>query len=319
MMTLHVHPGGFTRVGFMADLIQIFADNLLPILLIAAVGFFIKRRFNVDSRTVSVLLFNVFSPSLVFSQILKSKISGDEFIRIFAGTILFQLSVALIAYIAAKLQKTSPTERANLMIGSFCLNAGNFGLSLVGFAFNQEVFSRAIIVFIANIATNYSLGTFIASNGHESLSKSLGSVFRTAGVWSLVIALFVTNFHIPLPLVVTRSIDSLGNAALPLMLILLGLELGQFGSFGQYRLVATGVVIRLLLSPFIAFGLGLLLGITGPALTAFVIQTSMPTAVLTIIFTTEFNLERDLALNLIMVSTLLSPITLSILIYLFQH
>jgi predicted permease len=303
----------------MADLIQIFADNLLPILLIAGAGFFVKRRFDVQPRTVSVLLFNVFSPSLVFSQILKSKIGGDEFIRIFAGTILFQLSVALIAYLAAKAQHTSPTERANLMIGSFCLNAGNFGLSLIGFAFNQEVFSRAIIVFIANIATNYSLGTFIASNGHQPLSKSLGSVLRTPAVWSLVIALLVTNFHIPLPLVVTRSIDSLGNAALPLMLVLLGLELGQFGTFGQFRLVTTGVVIRLLLSPLIAFGIGFLLGITGPALTAFVIQTSMPTAVLTIILTSEFNLERDLALNLIMVSTLLSPITLSILIYLFQH
>ena len=95
----------------MADLIQIFADNLLPILLIAGVGFVIKRRFDVHPRTVSVLLFNVFSPSLVFSQILKSKIAGDEFIRIFAGTILFQLSVALIAYTAAKLQRASPTER----------------------------------------------------------------------------------------------------------------------------------------------------------------------------------------------------------------
>ncbi len=303
----------------MAELIQIFADNLLPILLIAGVGFFIKRRFRVDSRAVSVLLFNVFSPALVFSQILKSHITGDEFIRIFVGTILFQLVIALIAFVAATLQGTTSTERANLMIGSFCLNAGNFGLSLVGFAFNQEVLSRAVIVYIANIATNYSLGTFIASHGHQSLSKSLASVIRTPAVWSLVIALLIANFHIPMPLVVTRSIDSLGSAALPLMLVLLGLELGQFGTFGQFHLVTTGVVIRLLCSPFIAFGIGYVLGMTGPALIAFVVQASMPTAVLTIIFTTEFNLERDLALNLIMVSTLLSPITLSVLIYLFQH
>lgn len=302
----------------MAELFHIFADNLLPILLMAAVGFYIKRRFDVHPRTVSILLFNVFSPSLVFSQILKSRIAGDEFLRIFAGTILFQLTCALIAYLAATFQRASSTERANLMIGSFCLNAGNFGLSLVGFAFNDEVFSRAIIVFIANIATNYSLGTFIASNGHQPLSKSLLSVVKTPAVWALVSALIVTNFHIQVPLVITRSIDSLGNAALPLMLVLLGLELGQFGKFGQFRLVTTGVVIRLLLSPFIALGIGALLGITGAALTAFVVQASMPTAVLTIIFTTEFNLERDLALNLIMVSTLLSPITLSILIYLFR-
>ena len=302
----------------MSALVQIFVDNILPILLIAGVGFTIKRRFDVHPRTVSTLLFNVFSPALVFSQILKSDIGGDEFIRIFLGTIIFQVAIALIALVAATLQRTTPGERANLMIASFCLNAGNFGLSLVGFAFNQEVFSRAIVVFIANIATNYSLGTFVASHGHLPISRSLLSVFRTPAVWALVAALAIRGFDLSIPLVVTRSIESLGNAALPLMLILLGLELGQFGRFGQFRLVTTGVVIRLLVSPFLALGLAALLGMTGPALTAFVIQASMPTAVLTIIFTTQFDLERDLALNLIMVSTLLSPFTLSLLIYLFR-
>jgi hypothetical protein len=303
----------------MTALIQIFADNILPILIIASVGFIVKRRFNVDARTVSTLMFNVFSPALVFSQILQGAVQGSEFIRLFAGTMLFQIAIAAVAFAAATFQRTSPTERANLMIGSFCLNAGNFGLSLVSFAFDQTVFSRAIVVFIANIATNYSLGTFIASNGRQPLRSSLMSVVRTPAVWSLAAALLVSNLHIALPLVLIRSIDSLGKAALPLMLVLLGLELGQFGRFGQLRLVATGVIIRLLLSPFLALGLALLLGISGPALTAFVIQASMPTAVLTIIFTTEFDLERDLALNLIMMSTLLSPFTLSILIYIFRH
>lgn len=302
----------------MSALIQVFIDNILPILIIAGVGFTVKRRFNVDARTVSTLMFNVFSPALVFSQILQSKVSGDEFLRLFVGTMIFQVVIAMVALGAATLQRTSPTERANLMIGSFCLNTGNFGLSLVSFAFDDAVFSRAIVIFIANIATSYSLGTFIASNGHQSLAKSLLSVLRTPAVWALMIAMAVANLHITLPPVLVRSIDSLGQAALPLMLVLLGLELGQFGRFGQSRLVGTGVAIRLLFSPFLALGLALLLGISGPALTAFIIQCSMPTAVLTIIFTTEFDLERDLALNLIMASTLLSPITLSALILLLR-
>jgi predicted permease len=303
----------------MSALIHVFVDNILPILIIAGIGFTVKRRFNVDTRTVSTLMFNVFSPALVFSQILKSTVGGEEFFRLFAGTMIFQIVVAVVALGAATYQHTTPTERANLMIGSFCMNAGNFGLSLVSFAFDDAVFSRAIVVFIANIATNYSLGTFIASHGHQSLAKSLLSVLRTPAVWALVIAMIVSNLHITLPVVIVRSIDSLGQAALPVMLVLLGLELGQFGHFRQSRLVATGVAIRLLFSPFLALGLALLLGLTGPALTAFVIQCSMPTAVLTIIFTTEFNLERDLALNLIMASTLLSPITLSVLIVLLQR
>jgi len=303
----------------MGDLIQIFVNNILPILIIAGIGFVIKRRFPLESRTVSIIIFNVLSPALAFSQILHSNIGGDEFLRLFFGTLIFQITMAVLAYVAATAQHATPNERANLMIGSFCMNAGNFGLSLAGFAFGEQVLSRAVVVYIANVATNYSLGTMVASNGQQPLLKSLVVVLKTPAVWAVVAALIISGLHIPLPLVVSRSVDSLGNAALPLMLLLLGLELGQFGNFGQSRLVATGVTIRLLVSPFLAAGLAALLGMNGPALTAFIIQASMPTAVMTIIFTTEYALERDLALNLIMATTLLSPITLSVLIYLLQR
>ncbi len=45
----------------------------------------------------------------------------------------------------------------------------------------------------------------------------------------------------------------------------------------------------------------------------------MPTAVLTIILAFEFETDRDLALNLIMTTTLISPFTLTLLIFLLQN
>ena len=62
-----------------------------------------------------------------------------------------------------------------------------------------------------------------------------------------------------------------------------------------------------------------LFGLSGAARLAFILQAGMPTAVLAIVLAHEFDTDRDLTLSLIMTTTFISPITLSLLIYLLQY
>lgn len=302
----------------MLEIIQIFVDNIVPILLVAAVGFTAARQLGVDSKSVSTLLFYVLSPSLVFYQLYTSEVSGGEFAKLYVMTIMFQCTMAAIAYGVMRIQGVSSVERASVIISAFCLNAGNYGLSLISFAFGPEVLSRAIIIFVANITTNYSLGVFVASNGRQSPAKALISVFKTPTLYALFAAFILRGLNVQLAPMFERSAFTLSQAAIPLMLILLGLQLGTFTRLTKIPLVVTGVSLRLLLSPFIAAGMAAVIGLNAPAATAFIIETSMPSAVLTMVLAIEYDLDRDLVLNLIMGSTLLSPVTLSVLIYLLQ-
>ena len=102
------------------------------------------------------------------------------------------------------------------------------------------------------------------------------------------------------------------------MLVLLGLQLGGFRKPDRWRLIISGTAIRLLLAPMVALAVATLFDLEGAARFAFVLQAGMPTAVLTIILAHEFDTDRDLALNLIMTTTLISPITLTVLIYLLK-
>ena len=103
------------------------------------------------------------------------------------------------------------------------------------------------------------------------------------------------------------------------MLVLLGLQLGGFGKFSRLRLVALGTVLRLLLAPAIAIVIATFLDLGGAARFAFVLQAGMPTAVMTIVLATEFDTDRDLALSIILTTSFISPISLSVLIYLLQN
>jgi hypothetical protein len=103
------------------------------------------------------------------------------------------------------------------------------------------------------------------------------------------------------------------------MLVLLGLQMGGFRKPDRWRLLLTGAAIRLLLAPLVALVCATLLSLDGAARSAFILQAGMPTAVLTLILAYEFDTDRDLALNLIMTTTLLSPLSLTVLIYLLQN
>lgn len=150
--------------------------------------------------------------------------------------------------------------------------------------------------------------------------RSFQSVLRTPVVYALALAFALKAVGMnELPPALGRTSQLLADASIPLMLVLLGLQLGGFHKPDRWRLVLSGTAIRLLLAPLLAFICAALLNLEGAARSAFILQAGMPTAVLTLILAYEFDTDRDLALNLIMSTTLISPITLTLLIYLLQN
>jgi hypothetical protein len=303
------------------ELIQIFVDNIVPILMIAGIGLWIGRHFGIEPRPISTLLFYVLSPALVFDSLYTSDISGVDFVAFYAVAVLFLIVLAILAALALRLQddNSEHAERAATILASMSSNAGNYGLSLVSFAFGPEVLSWAAIIYVASTTVNYSVGVYVASGGRSSTIRALKSVLKTPAIYGVAGAFLLRGLHIDLPLALERPIHLLANAAIPMMILLLGLQMGQSTQLQKRRLIATGVGMKLLFAPLLATLFMRLFPFPADAHIAFIAQASMPTAVMTIIIATEFDLDRDLSLNLILVSTLLSPITLSVIVFLLQR
>lgn len=304
----------------MLELLTIFADNMIPVLAIAGVGVVLRRRFGTDPATISRMMFYVFSPALAFDALYTPDISGVDFMRIYFGTLALLAVVGALSFACLRWQHISPSEFATAMVSTFVFNGANFGISIVSFAFGAEALSYAVIIYIAGSTVAWSLGPYVSSSGKASLLQSLQSVLRTPVVYALALAFALKAAGInELPPALGRTSRLLADASIPLMLVLLGLQLGEFRKPDRWRLLFSGTAIRLLLAPLIAVGFASLLSLDGVARLAFILQAGMPTAVLTIILAYEFDTDRDLALNLIMTTTLISPITLTALIYLLRN
>lgn len=291
----------------------------MPILLVSGISFVAGRQLKLETRSFGQLIFYVFSPALAFYLLYTSEIQASELGVLFIGTSTFQISMALLTFIVLKVQRVPRAEASAVIISSFCLNAGNFGLSVISFAYGQDVLARAAVIFISNLVINNTLGVFVASSGKRSPIEALKMIIRVPSVYAIPLAFLLRALSIDtLPLVIMRPIELLSSAAIPCMLVLLGLQLSQSARMVNFRLMSTGLVLKMLIAPFIGLLLAVVLNMDPIARAAFITQVSMPTGVITLLLASEYDLDRDLTLSMILATTFLSPITLSIIIWLLR-
>src|SRR5512143_3074574 len=207
------------------ELLTTFADNLLPILLLSGAGFLLGKVLTLESRTLSRILFYLFSPILVFNLLLHSALQFDQAALTVAFAAAVMLSLIALGFVTGRLFKLErPLLMAVMMTAAFG-NTGNYGLPLINFAFGERALAYGTLYFVTTSMFFNTLGVLMASLGHVDLKTALLGLLRVPTVYAILLAVLITSFKIQLPTVLARSVDLAASASIPLMLILLGLEL----------------------------------------------------------------------------------------------
>ena len=295
-------------------LLSILVSDILPIFAIAGAGFFLARYAGVEVKTVARIVFYSLLPCLAFRLLVTSKASGPNAGRIMLLAVGIMGAMGFLGYMVGKgLGLEHKTLRAFMMVVMFS-NGGNYGLPVVRFAFGPEALTYATIFFLTGSATTYVAGAFFAGSGHRKLAGALDKIWRMPSLYGVALALLVLAVGQPVPEAVMRPVALLSDAALPVMILVLGMQLERAVWPSRPGIVMLAAAISLLAAPFVALGLANVLGITGAARQAAVILSSMPVAVVTTILAVEFELAPDFVTSAVFLSTVASPITLTPLI-----
>ena len=295
----------------MNNLITLFSNNILPIFITAGAGWLIGRFTKIDLRTVARIAFYVFTPALVFQLITHNHVPGSESARIVTLAIAVTAVVAVLAWTVGKAAGLNRRMLAAVLLVAIFPNAGNYGLSAIFFSHGEPGLALASIYFVTMATITYTVGVVIASMGQKSFFDSAKALLKIPVLYALAGAYLFNMFQWSLPSSLNSSIELLSQAAIPTMLILLGLQLQR--AVWKHDLLALGIAngMRLLVSPIVAVGLGLAIGVTGLSLQVSVLEAAMPGAVMTIILATEFQVEPEFVTAAVATSTLLSPLTLT--------
>lgn len=295
----------------MNSLIQLFIENLFPILLVAGIGFSLQRILKINPRPISQVIFNVFTPSLIFTLLVNTEIQAANIGRMVILSILTTLSVGFLAWLIGKILRLQAITSSAFILTVLGMNAGNFGLSLNYFAFGDEALAWASIFFVTNSLLINSVGVYIAAVGKMSPAKALKGLLKVPAVYTIPLALLVRALEIDIPLPIWRPIELLSSATIPCMLIILGMQIGNSGFLKRPGLLSLTSVLRLIVSPALAFLFAHALGLSGAAFQAGITEAAVPTAVITSIIALEFDADPGYVTSAILVTTLLSPLTLT--------
>jgi len=293
--------------------LSILTNTILPTLLIAGVGFILARKLQPDRRSLSQVILNAFVPCLVFQNLAQSNIPLIDFGRMaLFAIVVVVISAGVVLLISAVLRLNHVITTTFLLMVMFS-NVGNMGLPVITLAFGQEALTYGTIYFVVNNLLLYTVGTLIASSGHESPARAAGRVLRMPVIYAVLAAGIFQVFHLQLPGPVSTAVEMLARATIPTMLLMLGMQLHSAG-FKITRLVSLGTFARLVAVPGVAFLVNSLIGLSGPALQAGMLEAAMPSGVMASVFAVEYDIEPEFAANMVLLTTLFSPLTLTILI-----
>lgn len=177
----------------------------------------------------------------------------------------------------------------------------------------------ATAYFVTSSILTYTVGIVLAASGRRSARESVRGLSRVPTIYAAAAAVAVLVLDVSLPGPLMRPIGLLSDATLPMMMLVLGMQLAGTTKPERPLALAAVVVLSLVLSPLVGFGLAQALGLEGAALQATVVQAAMPVAVVTSILALEFNVAPNFVTSAVLTSTVLSPFTLTWLISYLQR
>jgi len=115
-------------------------------------------------------------------------------------------------------------------------------------------------------------------------------------------------------LFLSRTTGLLGKAMIPMLLVTLGVQLSEVGSFRISFDVFVATALRLIAAPLLASGLFIFFNLSATEIKAGILQAGMPVAVLVSIIAIEYDIVPAFVTTTVLFSTIFSILTLTALL-----
>lgn len=287
------------------------AAILAPVFLTSATGFvWGKARMPFDLDMTARLIANVAVPFLVFSTLSKLAIDPSALLR--SGALAGLSLLAFAAASAAMLAAFGLPVRSYLGPLAFP-NVGNMGLSICYFAYGEAGLPYAIAYFIVCSVAQMVFVPILAMEGAK-----LGALARLPILYGLAAGVGGMFLGVTPPKWLADTAALIGGLTIPLMLVAQGVSLARIETraFGRSFALAA---FRLGSGAGGGFALAWTFGLAGVERGVFVIQCSMPVAVLSYIFAARYDRDPDGVAGMILVSTAMGFVVAPALLAILMH
>ena len=269
-----------------------------PVFALAAIGYaWVRLGHAYDTAFVTRLAMTLAVPALIFTALAGSALDPAAVGRLAlaAGAAYGALAAGALALcLGARLPLR--TWLAPMVFG----NTGNLGLPLCLFAYGEAGLALAVVVFAVTAIGQFTLGLWVVAGGGSPVPA-----LREPMVGATLLGALWLWQGWPVPGVAANALGLVGQMAIPLMLITLGVAVARLRVAGLGRAVALSAA-KAALGAGAAWGVGGAMGLEGVALGVLVLQMATPAPVTSYLLAEKYGADAQAVAGLVVVSTALS-------------
>ncbi len=294
---------------------QALLEVIFPVVFITFVGTALGRTLKIEQGSISKIVLFALAPALAFDNLSKSTVQASVAFSIISAYIGFEVVMGLIAWFSST--DINPSTRRAMVASVITGNNGNFGLPISLFAFGKAGLELSLVIFTISVFFTFLIGPAILSESQDWRSRATAA-FKLPLFWAASAGVLVNVLQIHIPIGLERGVHLIGQAAIPILLLSLGLQIGQQGLPKLEGPIVRSSALRLILGPIVAFGAGTLFGLRGLELAVLVLSAAMPTAVNAFLLASELNADSRTVAGTVVVTTVASLPVIALVVALFR-
>ena len=284
-------------------------DVIVPVFFVIGIGYYLgKKNPEINTDFITTFAGNVGTPAMIFYTITTTGVTLSVFTEyfIYALVIIGGFSLVGILFLLL-LKKDFISELPPLILP----NTGNMGIPICLFAYGTAGLGVASAIASVIILLHFTLGVLLAKK-----SFSLEILIKNMPIYAIIVSVIFLYFEWDVPGYLENTTFLLTYATIFLVLMSLGIALSRLKVVSWTHASILGAV-RVIVGPLIGFGLIKYLDLDGFAAGVLLIQSCMPSAVLTYLVGSMYSEKKvvDSVASVIVTSTILSFITVPIVVY----
>ena len=284
-------------------------EVLFPVFFIVGIGYLLgKKSPNLDTSFITNYAANFGTPALVIFAVLSSGVTYSIFAEYFIYSLIAIILFAIIGILfLIPMKKDFIRELPPFILP----NTGNMGIPICLFAYGSLGMGVAAAISSVVILLHFTLNVFLANKKFD-----IKIIIKSPSFYSILFAVFFLYFEIKTPTFVLNTVMLLAYGMIVLILISLGVALTKLKVF-SFKSSAISSIGRVIIGPIIGFILIKIFNLSGFAAGVLLIQSSMPSAILTYLIASMYSPKEivDNIASMIVVSTLMSLITVPIIVF----
>ena len=292
---------------------------VLPVFLVFGIGYISQKLLNMDIKSISAMSLYILLPLLTFDTFYRNELTVD-YLYLFIFSIIITVILIGITVLTGWLMKSTKEDISAILLGALFPNSGNYGAPVMLFALGAVAFDYAIVLMVLHGFIISTVGIFIASFGGGatiSVKDAIVSIFRIPVIYGAIAGIAFQLGNITIDEKLMDIIQMTGNAAIPVVMLILGMQLAQIKKENfELKNINAVIFIRMIISPVVAMILVLFMPVDETMKIVFIVLNAMPVAANSTMLAVQFNVKPNLVSFSTLITTLLSLLTIPLFLYL---